>query len=60
MNSLCTGESDHVFYTYDELVKLHRSFGYPSVTAPEKLLKQARQEEYSNEVSKAVKSPTER
>lgn len=52
--------SDHVLYTYAELVILYRSLGYPNVTALDKLLKRTRPEEYYNEVSKAIKSLTER
>ena len=41
-------------YTYGELRKLHRSFGHPTVSALQKVLKQARPAEMTNEVKQAV------
>ena len=41
-------------YTYGELKKLHRSFGHPTVSALQKMLKPSRPAEMTNEVKQAV------
>lgn len=51
---------DSALFTYGELLKLHRSFGHPSVSALHNVLKRARPDEYSPEIQKAIEHLTER
>lgn len=46
--------SDAALITYGELLKLHRSFGHPSVSSLYKILKSARPSEAGPEVQKAI------
>lgn len=46
--------------SYEELYKLHRSFGHPSVSALYNLLKRARPSEANSEVREAIKQITKR
>lgn len=47
------------FFTEDELPKLHRSFGHPTVTALTNLLKRARPSEMTTDVRRALDEITE-
>jgi len=51
---------DAALFTYSELMKLHRSFGHPSVSALHRVLKRARPQETSKKVRNAIQSLTER
>lgn len=56
---VCRCFSDEVRFTYDDLKKLHRSFGHPTVTALSNLMRRARPEEISKEVPVAIRKLTE-
>ena len=51
---------DIVLYTTSELLKLHRSFGHPSISALSNVLKRARPEEMNSNVQKEIEQLTER
>ena len=51
---------DVVLYTYDELLKLHRAFGHPSVSSLHNVLKRARPEETNSSVKEALREIQEK
>jgi len=51
---------DSALFTHSELVKLHRSFGHPSVSALYRVLKRARPNDAGEDVQKAIQYLTER
>lgn len=50
---------DVALFSHAELLKLHRSFGHPSVSALHRVLKRARPEEMSRDVREAIEKLTE-